>query len=283
MVLVHEVGLAVPEALGQFSYGFVSHRGGTYCCVVDPADVRSLVDMDELTRAADLLAEVWGYPPGQLPVTPELLRALEHAGNYVSGAFVDGALVGASAGFFGRHGDDGFLHSHITGVLPAHQGRDIGFALKQHQREWCLDRGVTTVEWTFDPLIRRNAYFNLTRLGALIVGYEPDLYGAMRDAVNAGEETDRVVVRWDLDVGRAIATSGGDVILRGGDDGAPVITNSDEPVLRAWIPDDYVRDRAQLPGWRRAVRDSVGAAISRGYVAVHMTRDGWYTLLRGPS
>jgi predicted GNAT superfamily acetyltransferase len=245
--------------------------------------VRSLVEMNELTRAADLLAEVWGYPPGQLPVTPELLRALEHAGNYVAGAFVDDVLVGASAAFFGRRAaDDVFLHSHITGVLPQHQGHDIGYALKQHQREWALARGVDTIEWTFDPLIRRNAYFNLARLGAVVVGYERDLYGAMRDAVNAGEETDRVVARWHLRAPPRSLVDGPDasVILSADAEGRPHCAESDAAVLRAWIPEDYGRDRHRLAGWRRAVRDTLGSAISRGFVGVHMSRDGWYTLVR---
>src|SRR5205823_11838936 len=110
---------------------------------------------------------------------------------------------------------------------------------KLHQRDWVLARGVTWIEWTFDPLIRRNAYFNLTRLGAVIVGYEPDLYGAMRDATNAGEESDRVVARWDLRAPAAppADTSTGEVILAPGDDGSPSATASDAPVLRAWIPE----------------------------------------------
>ena len=247
--------------------------------------MRSLVDMADMVRAAELLAEIWGYPPDQLPVTPEMLRALEHAGDYVAGAFVDGELIGASAGFFGRRGDDLFLHSHITGVSPAHQGLDIGFALKQHQRDWAVARGVTVIEWTFDPLVRRNAYFNLTRLGAVIVAYEPDLYGAMRDAVNRGEKTDRVVARWDLraPMHSHVDSPDGEVILRCDDSGAPRQSESDAPVLRAWIPEDYVRDRRLLDGWRRAVRDTVGAAIGQGYTAVHMTRDGWYTLVRDTS
>lgn len=239
--------------------------------------------MGEMNRAAKVLAAVWVTPDGQQPVAPALLRALEHSGNYVAGAYVGDELVGASAAWLGRHDDELILHSHITGVLPEHQGKDIGFALKQHQREWTLDRHVHVIEWTFDPLIRRNAYFNLTRLGAVIVGYEHDLYGAMDDTANAGEETDRAVVRWELDTASAIAAQGGEVILTHAEDGTARVEDHDAPVLRAWIPEDYVRDRAQLTGWRRAVRDSVGAAIRRGYVVVSMTRDGWYTLVRGPS
>ena len=58
------------------------------------------------------------------------------------------------------------MHSHILGVLPGSETHGLGFDLKQHQRRWCLARGVTVMEWTTDPLVRRNAYFNVTKLGA---------------------------------------------------------------------------------------------------------------------
>ena len=241
-----------------------------------------LVDLRDLNRAAELLARVWSSPTGQQPVSPALLRALDHSGNYVAAAFVDREMVGVSAAWLGRHGDELILHSHITGVAPDQQGKDIGYSLKQHQREWALARNVASVWWTFDPLIRRNAYFNLARLGATIVAFEEDLYGPMDDDMNTGEETDRAVVRWDLHAGARPPTDVADApaILSRGDDGSPVSCHRDAPVLRAWIPEDYVRDRASLPGWRRAVRETLGAAIGRGYEAVGMSRDGWYTLTR---
>ena len=241
-----------------------------------------LVDMRDLNRAADVLATVWSSPNGQQPVGPALLRALQHSGNYVAGAFVNDELVGVSAAWLGRRHNQVILHSHITGIAPQHQGHDIGYTMKQHQREWALDRDVSIVEWTFDPLIRRNAYFNLTRLGATIVAFEEDLYGPMNDQMNVGEETDRATVRWDLhaDARPPIDASAAPAILSPNDDGAPVCRHDDAPVLRAWIPEDYVRDRDRLAGWRHAVRDTIGAAIGRGYKAVGMTRDGWYTLTR---
>ena len=241
--------------------------------------MRELVDIADLERAADVLAAIWLTPTGEPPMAPALLRALEHSGNYVAGAFVDGELVGASAAWFGHDGDELILHSHITGVLPRHQSRDVGFSLKQHQRRWALERGVIAIQWTFDPLVRRNAYFNLTRLGATIVGYERDLYGAMQDAANAGEETDRAIVRWRLDAGPATPAEGV-IILSADERGAPCVTPSTAATLKAWIPEDYVRDRTQLAGWRQAVRDAIGTAIDQGYVAMHMSRDGWYTLVR---
>jgi len=253
------------------------------------AVVRPLVRMDELTEAADLLAAIWGYPAGQYPVAPELLRALSHAGNYVSGAWIGEQLVGVSAGFMGLHDGAQLLHSHISGVARDHQGTHIGFALKQHQRDWALERGIDVIEWTFDPLVRRNAYFNLTKLGAVVVGFEADFYGHMRDEVNVGEHTDRAVARWLLTAPRpaAVDTAGAPAILSATDDGRPVANGSWAPVLRAWIPEDHVALREANPAaandWRLALRETVGAALCRGYVATAMTRDGWYTLVKETS
>jgi len=255
--------------------------------VVAEAVVRPLDDMAVLTRAADLLAEIWGFPPNEGPLMPELLRALVHAGNYVAGAWVADELVGVSAGILGLRDARVYLHSHISGVSLNHQGAAVGFALKQHQRSWALERDIHTIEWTFDPLVRRNAYFNLSKLGARVVAYEADFYGPMRDAINAGDHTDRVLARWQLDgsvpsppVDNAEVAE----ILQADDDGRPVVSSAAAPVLRAWIPSDIVELRERDPDaaarWRQALRDSVGEAVELGYTAVDMSRDGWYTLVR---
>ena len=68
-------------------------------------------------------------------------------------------------------------------MAPSHQGTAVGFVLKQHQRSWALERDIDTIEWTFDPLVRRNAYFNLTKLGARLVGYVDNFYGKLHDGV----------------------------------------------------------------------------------------------------
>ena len=162
-------------------------------------DIRLLHEMPDLEEAARLFVAVWRPPDGQLQVVPELMRAWAHSGCYVSGAYdVDGAMVAASAGFFGHPGERVSYHSHITGVLPSAQGRGVGLAVKHHQYAWALERGVAEIVWTFDPLLARNASFNLARLGADAVTYLPDFYGAMSDGVNAGQGSDRLHVHWDV-------------------------------------------------------------------------------------
>ena len=113
---------------------------------------------NDADRALDLAESVWG----QRPLNDAVLRALELAGSYVSVALDGtGSQVGMCLGIVGVHDDHLHLHSHLAAVDPAHRGSGIGRALKRHQREWCLARGITTVSWTFDPLIHANARFNL--------------------------------------------------------------------------------------------------------------------------
>jgi predicted GNAT superfamily acetyltransferase len=247
-------------------------------------EVRTLNSMPELTEAMEVLRSIWGFRNDEAPISAEFMRALAFAGNYVAGAFAGDRMIGASAGFLGLHDGDAHLHSHISGVVADWQGQHVGLAIKHHQRDWALARGINMIEWTFDPLVRRNAFFNLVKLGATVTGFAANFYGDMNDAINAGDPTDRAVVQWDL----ASPTFGhdrdGDPILEADDTGAPVADKSDAAVLRVWVPEDIVAMRRSDPGaaraWRIALRETFGAAVNDGYLATSMTRDGWYTLER---
>ena len=161
--------------------------------------VRELGSLAELEAVIAVFDEIWEPDTGNSSIRLDLLRAMTKAGNYASGAYdvASGALLGACVGFFGppAHAE---LHSHIAGVVPGGLGRSVGFALKVHQRAWCLRRDVRVIAWTYDPLIRRNAYFNLVKLGARPVEYLRNFYGVMDDVINSGTETDRMLVHWDL-------------------------------------------------------------------------------------
>lgn len=167
-------------------------------------ELRELAELDEVYRLYD---SIWRPDPKNPPVTTELLRALTKAGNYVGGAYDGDELIGACVGFFSAPAEVS-MHSHVAGVSGAARGRNVGFALKLHQRAWALRRGVSTISWTFDPLIRRNAYFNVAKLAARPTEYLMNFYGDMRDGINSGDDTDRLLVRWELDtpaVGAAAA------------------------------------------------------------------------------
>ncbi|NLS10479.1 hypothetical protein HGQ17_10855 [Nesterenkonia sp. MY13] len=263
-------------------------------------EVRTLHSAAEMTEAAEVLAEIWSPGgTGEAPMEPGLLIAMEHAGNYVSAAFSQDQMIGATAGFFGAPDSAGrswMMHSHIAGVLPAHQGLGAGAAMKQHQRQWCLQRGVTVMEWTFDPLITRNARFNLHTLGAQLVEYLPHFYGQMRDATNAGQGSDRALIRWQLDAPTPGAEpEPGLVLLNIDDDGVPVPAHgsteqmlaaaADYDVVGLSVPKSIPQLRAERPeasaAWRSALREAMHPLMEAGWKVCGMTPKGMYLLQRG--
>jgi len=259
--------------------------------------IRELAKIDDLHALGELFAEVWGRP-GEPPINSDILKALAHSGNYVSGAYVDRRLVGGLVGWFGgRPPLELHMHSHILGVISGTDGRGLGFELKQHQRRWCLERDVKLIEWTTDPLVRRNAYFNLTKLGARAREYLVNVYGEMTDEINAGEESDRLLISWRLDSESAIAAAAGRghpprieelrrdgaaVALAAGDSGEPVATPSSARVLLCEVPEDIVALRRSDPSlarsWRMALRKTFTDAIAAGYEVSGATQSGWYVL-----
>jgi predicted GNAT superfamily acetyltransferase len=269
------------------------------------SQVREVTDGRELDAVRRLFNVIWRPGPLGAPMTGELLRALAKSGNYVGGAFDGGELVGACVGFFGAPAD-ATLHSHIAGVSGAARGRSVGYALKLHQRAWSLRRGVSDIHWTFDPLIRRNAYFNLVKLGARPEEYLSNFYGGVHDAINGGDDTDRLLTRWQLAGEPVRAACAGDfapadaagcraagaaVALERGADGSPVastLTSSARlasSTLLVAVPEDIERLRLTDPGaardWRAALREVLGGLMADGARVTGFDRSGWY-ILRHP-
>jgi predicted GNAT superfamily acetyltransferase len=248
-------------------------------------ELREVTDLAGFGEVQRLFDTIWRPDPKSPPVTSELLRALTKAGNYVAAASRDGRMVGACVGFFGPPGEAS-MHSHIAGVIPELAGRSVGYALKLHQRAWALDRGVRTISWTFDPLMSRNAYFNLVKLGATAIEYLPDFYGGMHDGINGGDETDRLLVRWQLDAPRAAAETGGDEVIALGreGDGAPAPGSLDGQRLRVAVPADIAAVRAADPDlarrWRAALREVLAPLMAGGARVTGFDKAGWYLLRR---
>ncbi|OLB81332.1 MAG: hypothetical protein AUI14_03770 [Actinobacteria bacterium 13_2_20CM_2_71_6] len=253
--------------------------------------VTELVEFAEHEAAVELLREVWGVDSAEELVNSSLLRALAHSGNYVAGAYAGTRLVGAAVAFLGV----GHLHSHITGVDRTAQAKGVGYVLKQHQRGWTLRHGLTRVCWTFDPLVRRNAHFNLHKLGAQVTEYLPDFYGALNDGINSGDATDRLYVTWELDSPAAVAAARGEPVEVSAAGAYPLVGRvGDEPVagsgpvpdgaqrLSVAVPEDIESIRKGSPDlaarWRYAVREALTAALDRGYRIRGMTSDGRYLL-----
>ncbi|SHE93753.1 GNAT family N-acetyltransferase [Streptoalloteichus hindustanus] len=255
-----------------------------------------LTDVPAQSAAAALLGRIWKAGAVSQPIDVALLRALEFVGGYVAGAYRGAELVGAAVAFFAA---DGHLHSHVVGVAPEHHDRAVGSALKLHQRAWALARGVTVVSWTFDPLVRRNAFFNITKLGAVPAAYLVDFYGEMSDAINAGAGSDRLLVEWRLDGARAVEAAAGRrcgpdadrlratarVRLGRSPTGAPVVPGGSLPDGSVWlvaVPEDVEALRRSDPAlaarWRAAVREALQEGMADGRRVTGATRGGWYVL-----
>jgi len=252
--------------------------------------VRELAAPADHTRLTEVFDAIWGRAQEQV-LSTELLRVIAFECGYLAGAALrpDGAdLVAASIGLFGLTSEgETILHSHITGALPEGRRRHAGFVLKQHQRAWALGRGISTVQWTFDPLVRRNAYFNAVKLAALPVRYIHDFYGEMTDAINAGHHSDRLVVRWALRSPGAVRAATGSPAPAGAPDGAVVLLREDDagrPVVGSGsaaaapgsaaaalvgTPTDVERLRSEDPdlarSWRAAHRDLLPGLLGDGW------------------
>lgn len=267
--------------------------------VVD--EVHEIDQLQELNRVIDA---VW-HREGDA-VAMEMLRALAHSGNCILAARSGGRMVGASVSFRGVHEGRPTLHSHITGIVPGCQQRGAGLALKLRQRAWALANGIDAATWTFDPLVARNAHFNLTKLGAESADYLVDFYGPLRDHANAGDATDRLLAVWRLTSPRvvralsgrartptveALRGEGAPAVLDLGPDGRPVLAGLKgvgvglaTPVL-ARIPDDILAVRSADPSragaWRSALREVMTTLFARGLRPVGALAPGWYVF--GPA
>ena len=244
------------------------------------------------------LARIWSRDDGKEPLPPELAWVFAHSGNYVAVARINGEPVGAAIGFRGDDDEGLHLHSHIAGVLPQWQGSSVGYALKQHQRSWAMERGIDRITWTFDPLVARNAYFNVVKLGAHLTRYYVDFYGRMDDGINDGDETDRCLATWRLsgkpaataaagvfspaDVSAYRSAGAADVLVD--DDGAPRIGTVAGDVRLVQLPADIVDVRRRTPSlahdWRLAVREVLTRSFDDGLEIVGVSRTSCYVLAR---
>ncbi len=162
-------------------------------------EIKLLENSDEMTQVEDLQRIVW--PGSETDVVPgHILLTFAHNGGFVLGAFDGGVLQGMLFGFPGIYftpdGPRPKHCSHQMGVHPDSRDKGIGFLLKRAQWQIVRKQGLDRITWTYDPLLSRNGHLNIGRLGAVCNTYIDDLYGSMRDGLNAGLPSDRFQVDW---------------------------------------------------------------------------------------
>jgi predicted GNAT superfamily acetyltransferase len=247
----------------------------------DPEAIRIGVAVDAATlhEVGVLLNRIWGTPPGLWVIPPDVLVAAVHAGGAVHVVYQGDRMIAACAAVFCAPAQHA-VYSLVAGASTTDRG--VGFVLKQAQRAWALEHGATSMRWTFDPLVGRNARFNLMKLGAIGSEYAIDFYGVISDEVQGNDETDRLTVQWRLDAPARPQEVSAPAHPTGlAPDGGP-LTAKDNGVIWCRVPRDIVAlrrdDPAQASGWRLAVREVMEPAFAKGYVATRMSRDGWYGL-----
>ncbi len=251
----------------------------------------------EQHAAREVFDAVW---PGEgTQVTPNLLRAITYCGGYASVASSGGTPIGAALAIVGVRGGVTLLHSHMAAVVENERNRNVGTALKLHQRAWALDHGFNVIAWTFDPLVRRNAKLNIVKLGTEVRGYEIDFYGEMLDEINAGDRSDRLYAWWELESSRAEAAAAqhfdvldaSELIADGfevgleDEHGEPHLVTSDSHALLVGMPDDIVEirntDRARALRWRMAMREVLEPRLNAGWRITGLTSNDQYVLVKG--
>jgi predicted GNAT superfamily acetyltransferase len=234
-----------------------------------------LTTVADADRINDVIDRTWG---GQR-LDREVVRALAASGNVSWGAIEGDRLVGFVLGWAGV-GDGGLhVHSHMLASVPDSRHRGVGEALKLAQRAQALEQDIDVVRWTFDPLLARNAWLNVGKLGAVIDGFERDFYGAMQDVLNEGERSDRAFIVWRLrhEPGARVVAGDPDALLRDAD-GEPVGTDVTivSPVSIA-IPREYPElrgsDPARADRWREAIAEAFERCLSAGFVGLAFDRD----------
>ncbi len=217
---------------------------------------------------ADLLNEVIEVTWGGQHLDREVVRALAISGNTSWGAFDGERLIGFVLGWAGVDEDGLHVHSHMLASIPDRRHAGVGESLKLAQRAQALDQGIDVVRWTFDPMVARNAWLNLGKLGVVVDRFARSFYGDMSDAINQGERSDRVTVAWNLrrDPGpHVVAADPIDLVMRSpGAAPQPAVADVAPTVAaRIEVPAEYHDLRVSDPELGAAWRDAVAGALER--------------------
>lgn len=218
-------------------------------------EIRQLHEQAEFVEAVRLQQQIWGFADVDLlPV--RLFIVASKVGGHAFGAYDDGRMIGFCLAIPGlKPGGRYYLHSHMLGVLPEYRDYGVGRRLKLAQRDDAIARGIELIEWTFDPLELKNAFFNVERLGAIVRRFLPNQYGTTSSKLHGGLPTDRLVAEWYPSSARAGAIIGRQPFER-----APV-------EARIAVPNNAGDLRTSDPEQVREIQKSIGEQFQKHFAA----------------
>lgn len=208
-------------------------------------EFRPLTTIPEFEEAVELQKVVWGFADIEL-LPRRLFVVANKIGGQTLGAFDGSRMVAFLIAIPGVKADGShYLHSHMLGTLREYRDRGLGKKLKLMQRDDALRRGFRLIEWTFDPLEIKNAFFNIQRLGAIVRRYVPNQYGTTSSHLHGGLPTDRCVAEWWIDSPRV------NLLLEGKPEPAPALE------ARIPVPSNIAALRASDPKRARAIQQEI--------------------------
>jgi predicted GNAT superfamily acetyltransferase len=226
-------------------------------------EIRQLFQLEEFSEVLRLQQEIWGFADVEL-LPLRFLVVVTKVGGHVFGAFDGEKMIGFCFAIPGVKPEGRpYLHSHMLGVLGPYHNAGVGRRLKLRQRDDALARGLGLIEWTFDPLELKNAFFNIERLGVIVRRYNVNQYGITASPLHGGLPTDRCVAEWWIDSTRVRALLAGE----------PRERRADECIS---FPADIARIRAEEPSRAREIQEANAekfqSAFARGLAVTGFDR-----------
>lgn len=209
-------------------------------------NIRECTTVEELTQCVQLQRDVFKLPEIEISPVRHFI-VTKHAGGFTLGAFVEKKLVGFVLSVPAILRSENAFYSHMTAVADDFQSYGIGRKLKWQQREKSLELGVKFIKWTFQPVMARNAFFNMEKLGAIVCQYKPNFYGtdystAHNSDGKLGLDSDRLFAEWHLEDEKVKALANGEKF-----------EEKREVVQKIEIPND----------WNNLVKENLSEAINQ--------------------
>lgn len=224
-------------------------------------EIRPLAEIAEFRDAVDLQKRIWGFEEIELlPV--RLFVVATKVGGQAFGAFdtagsgEKGRMVAFLLAIPGVKRDGSpYLHSHMLGVMKEYRDHGLGRKLKLAQRTDALERGFKLIEWTFDPLEIKNAFFNIERLGAVVRRFVFNQYGTTSSTLHGGLPTDRCIAEWHVASERVESILGGKP------------ASHSEVQARIAVPSDIGEIKSRDPKAAREIQSKLGQQFEQHFRA----------------